>query len=320
MVLNTNKAAVLSAGVIGYSFALKAALGGYEVWAQNRSETSKEQTIARTEESLRSLRDNHVLDTAASDAAFRRIHFTTSLEEACTDAGYIQECSSENYAVKQALMGEVERYAPIDTVIASSTSGLLMTEIARYALHPERMIVGHPWNPPHLIPLIELVGGEKTEAWALERGKRFYTDIGMEPVILKKEVPGFIANRLQIALYRECAHLVMNGVCSVEDVDRALTFGPGIRWGIMGQNLIYELGGGDGGVEGLVHHIGPSFALWLRDMADFKAFPEEWGAIAEAGVQDELKNRSEAIGNDRRSLAAYRDRMLIELLRLHGKL
>ena len=144
--------------------------------------------------------------------------------------------------------------------------------------------------------------------------------IGKEPVVLQKEALGFICNRLQMALYREVCSLVMNGVCTVEDADKAVTFGPGLRWGIMGPSLVFQLGGGKVGIDGLLKHLGPSINLWLNNMADFKAMPEEFGKIAREGVEEEMKNRPKEIGNDDASLAEYRDKMLIELLKLHKKL
>ena len=142
----------------------------------------------------------------------------------------------------------------------------------------------------------------------------------MEPVVLQKEALGFICNRLQMALYREVADLVMNGVCSVEDADKAVTFGPGIRWGIMGPSLVFELGGGKGGVSGLMNHLRDSTTLWLQDMADWKEFPAEWADIAQRGVNEEFSHRTPETGNTPETLAEYRDHMLIEELKLHGKL
>ena len=144
--------------------------------------------------------------------------------------------------------------------------------------------------------------------------------IGKEPVVLQKEALGFICNRIQMALYREVASLVMNGVCTIEDADKAVTFGPGLRWAIMGPSLVFELGGGEGHIDGLMKHLNPSISLWLHDMADFKDFPEEFPQIAREGVEASLKNRPAEIGNDDASLAEYRDKMLIELLKLHHKL
>ena len=135
--------------------------------------------------------------------------------------------------------------------------------------------------------------------------------------MLQKEALGFICNRLQMALYREVCNLVMSGVCTVEDADKAVTFGPGIRWGIMGPSLVFELGGGAGGVSGLMNHLNDSISLWLGDMADWKEFPQDWAKVAQEGVNAELANRSPETGNTHQSLEEYRDAMLIQLLKLH---
>ena len=179
---------------------------------------------------------------------------------------------------------------------------------------------GHPYNPPHLIPLVEITRGEKTTEETVECAKAFYQKLGMEPVVLKKEALGFICNRLQMALYREVANLVMSGVCTVDDADKAVTFGPGICWGIMGPSLVFELGGGAGGVSGLMNHLHDSTTLWLQDMADWKEFPAEWAGIAQKGVDEELAHRPAEVGNTPETLAEWRDKMLIEELKLHHKL
>ena len=316
----TKTAASISCGVIGYSWALKFAMGGYRVYAYNRSAASSKTAQMRIEESMASLLKNGVLDEEKREEIRSRIHYTTSIQEAVSHAAFIQESSSEHYEVKHELIREIETWAPKTSIIASSTSGLLITEIAKYAKHPERFVGGHPYNPPHLIPLVEITKGEKTEDWAVSRAKEFYQSIGNEPVVLQKEALGFICNRLQMALYREVCHLVMNGVCSVEDADKAVTFGPGIRWGIMGPSMIFELGGGAHGVSGLMEHLNDSISLWLQDMADWKEFPKDWAKIAQKGVEEELSHRNAEIGNTHASLEEYRDKMLIEILKLHHKL
>lgn len=312
--------ASIGAGVIGYSWALKFALAGWTVYAQNRSETSSDKARQRIQQSMESLVENGVLTQEEACRALDRIHYTTSIAEAVQHADFIQESAREDYGTKHELVREIEAAAPENTVIASSTSGLLVSEIAKYAKHPERFVGGHPYNPPHLIPLVEITKGDRTADWAVEQAKQVYRSIGNEPVVLQKEALGFICNRLQMALYREVAQLVLDGVCTVEDADKAVVFGPGIRWGILGPSAVFELGGGEGGVSGLMKHLGPSIDLWLQDMADWKSFPEVWPETAQKGVDEEIAHRDPASGNTKESLQAYRDHMLIELLKLHGKL
>lgn len=314
------KVASVGAGVIGYSYALKFAMAGLEVWAQNRTEESSELARQRVATSLDSLVKNGVYTADETGEIAARIHYTTSIAEAVTGAQFIQESSAEHYEVKWELVKAIEAASEPDAIIASSTSGLLVTEIAKNAEHPERFCGGHPYNPPHLIPLVEITKGEKTSERTVARAKAFYTAIGMEPVVLQKEALGFICNRLQMALYREVANLVLSGVCTIEDADKAVTFGPGIRWGIMGPSLVFELGGGKGGVSGLMNHLNDSINLWLEDMADWKSFPPEFAQVAQDGVNDELAARPAETGNTPEGLAEYRDHMLIELLKLHKKL
>lgn len=313
-------AASIGAGVIGYSWALKFAMAGLTVWAQNRSEESSELARERVRTSLDALVANGVYDEAQAAEIAGRIRYTTSIEEAVRDAQFIQESSSEHYEVKWELVRAIEAAAAPDAIVASSTSGLLVSEIAKDAKHPERFCGGHPYNPPHLIPLVEITKGDRTSEETVACAKEFYARVGMEPVVLQKEALGFICNRLQMALYREVANLVLSGACTIEDADKAVTFGPGIRWGIMGPSLVFELGGGKGGVSGLMNHLDESISLWLADMADWKSFPREFAQVAQEGVDAELAARPAEIGNTPESLASYRDHMLIELLKLHGKL
>ena len=314
------KVACVGAGVIGYSWALYYSLKKLEVYVYDLTEEKLELAKKRIHDSLLNLMKNDVVDENEISLIEGRIHYTTSIEEAVKEVQFITESGPENYEVKQKMAEEMERYTASDTIIATSTSGLLVSEIAKNAIHPERFIGAHPYNPPHLIPLVELTKGDKTSDEVLECAKEFYQLIDKEPVVLQKDALGFICNRIQMAVYREVCDLVMKGVCSVEDADKAVTYGPGLRWAIMGPSLVFELGGGEGHIDGLMKHLNPSISLWLHDMADFKDFPEEFPEIARKGVEEALKNRPQEIGNDDQSLAEYRDKMLIEILKLHHKL
>ena len=314
------KVACVGAGVIGYSWALYYSLKELSVNVYDLTDEKLQLAKKRIHESLVNLKQNDVVSENEIDEIESRISYTTSMEEAVKDVQFITESGPENYEVKQKMAEEMEKYTSSDTIIASSTSGLLVTEIAKNAKHPERFIGAHPYNPPHLIPLVELTRGEKTDDHVLEVAKEFYQMIDKEPVVLQKEALGFICNRIQMAVYREVCNLVMKGVCTIEDADKAVTYGPGLRWAIMGPSLVFELGGGEGHIDGLMKHLNPSISLWLHDMADFKDFPEEFPEIARKGVEESLKNRPKEIGNDDQSLAEYRDKMLISLLKLHNKL
>ena len=166
---------------------------------------------------------------------------------------------------------------------------------------------------------MELTSGDKTDPELLQTAYDFYQSIGKEAVLLRKECPGFIANRLQLALYREVQDLVMRGVCSVEDVDKALVYGPGLRWAIFGHNMIMQMGN-PGGLTGMVQMLGNSGDRWLADMASWTHQPDNWAEVAQPGVDKEMANFPDYVGHTNEECAKYRDQMLIELLKLHRKL
>lgn len=318
--MNNKKVACIGSGVIGASWAICFALKDFEVEVYDINDEVLAKAKNIIHDNLEILKENQVIDDARLSEIENHIHLTTSMKGAVEDAIFIQESTPEHYDIKWQVVEEIEKYANDDAIIASSTSGLLISEITKNAKHPERFVGGHPYNPPHLIPLVEITKGEKTDEKYVQQAKEFYLSVNKEPVILQKEALGFICNRLQMALYREVCHLIESGVCSIEDADKAVTFGPGIRWGIMGPSLIFQLGGGAAGIDGLMNHLHDSINLWLNDMADFKEFPEDWPQVARKGVEEAIAHRDPSIGNDEESLKKYRDHMLIEFLKLHKKL
>lgn len=313
------KIAVIAGGLIGSSYPIVFAIGGYDVVSYNRREQRQEEVKDYIESALNDLVTQKVFTKKEKEEIQSRISYTTNLQEALKDTYYVQECLPENYEVKHNFIKDFEKYAPEQAVMGSSTSGLLITEIAKYAQRPEMIIGAHPYNPPHLIPLIELAKGEKSSDKAIEIAKEIFINCKKEPIVLNKELKGFVANRIQAAVFREVISMVLDGAVSMEDADKAVTFGPGIRWGIMGPGLVFELGGGEGGIESLLKHIGPSMQTWLEDLATWTEFPEEAKEKIPKMVEESLKNRPEEIGNDRESLAKYRDQMLLDILKLHNK-
>src|SRR6202011_333825 len=200
-----------------------------------------------------------------------------------------------------------------DVIVASGSSGLTMSEIQLGAVaHPERCVIGHPFNPPHIIPLVEIVGGAKTSGDTIRRASEFYTGLGKRTVRLHKEVPGHVANRLQAALGREGYHLVAEGVVSVADVDAALSWGPGLRWGIMGQVLLNHLGGGQGGIEHFFDQFTGPMTAWWKVLGNPQLTPEVRKSVV-AGVLKEAGTRSLD------ALASQRDEVLLGLLKLRAK-
>src|SRR6266446_5943751 len=252
--------AIVGTGVIGASWTALFLAKGLQVVATDiapNAEASLRKFVETTWPALNRLG----LSPGASQSDLK---FTAALAQAVADADLVQENGPERIDFKQKLYGQLDELLPPDVIIASSSSGLKMSEIQLGAAsHPERCVMAHPFNPPHLIPLVEIVGGAKTSEETIQHASRFYTGLGKRSVRLHKEVPGHVANRLQAALAREVYHLVGEGVVSVADVDTALSWGPGLRWGIMGQVLLNHLGGGPGGIEHMLRQFtGPITAWW----------------------------------------------------------
>ena len=234
-----------------------------------------------------------------------RLAFTADPVAAMEGAGWVQENGPERIEVKVALFEQVSAALPPDAVIASSSSTLLPTAMQARTHHPERLVLGHPFNPPHLIPLVEVVGGERTTPEAVERAMRFYAAIGKHPIRLRKEMPGHVSNRLQAAVWREAAYLVEQGVVSVADVDAAVSQGPGLRWAIMGPIMTYHLGGGAGGLRYLMDHITVD-KLWLE-----LGTPEMTPAFEQALIEGV---EAAAGGKPIPEMAVDRDRKLVAIL------
>ncbi len=315
-VKDIKKVVCLGGGVIGSSWAITFAMHGLDVVLRDLNEELLEKAKTLMNKSLDALEEYNAIDSAKRKEILAHIHMTTSMEEALTGAQFIQENGPERIEIKRSILAEADKYAP-DAIYASSTSGLLVTDIAAESAHPERCVGAHPYNPPHLIPLVEITKGEKTDEKIVELVYAFYQSIGKEAVYLKKECPGYIANRLQLALYREMIDLVMRGVCSVEDVDKALVYGPGIRWAIFGHNMIMELGNPKGFL-GMVDMLGKGGDVWLADMAKWTEMPDI--RPFDEGVKQEMQNFPTFKGNDHDSCAKFRDQALIEILKIHHKL
>lgn len=314
------KVACVGAGVIGASFALNFAMKGYPTCIYDIEQKALDVAKNNILNNLDILQKSNILTKLTCEDTLALLKYTTNIAEAVEGVQFIQESCPENYEIKQKVLAEVEKHISDNTIIASSTSGLLISEIAKYAVHPERFVGAHPYNPPHIIPLVEITKGDKSNPEAVQCAYDFYVLLGKEPIILQKEALGFIANRLQIALYREAVDLVERGVCSIEDVDKAVTFGPGLRWAVLGPNLLWQLGGGAHGIKGILNHIGPSAEKWLEDMAVWKKLPEGWANKAQEGVDQQMMNRSKELGKTSEELVEFRDRLMIEILKLHKKL
>jgi len=246
-------------------------------------------------------------------ASQSNLKFTADLAQALAGADLVQENGPERIDFKQKLYGQLDGLLPPDVIIASSSSGLTMSEIQKGAAsHPERCVIAHPFNPPHLIPLTEIVGGAKTSEATIRRAAEFYTSIGQRTVRLNKEMPGHVANRLQAALAREVYYLVAEGVVSAADVDTALSWGPGLRWGIMGNMMLNHLGGGPGGIEHFFHQFAGPMTAWWKSLGSPELTPEVQKKLIDS-VHAEVGSRTIE------ELEAERDEVLLSLIESRTK-
>jgi 3-hydroxyacyl-CoA dehydrogenase len=269
-----------------------------------------EKGVRKAKENLVALVEFGLLDKSMLDRATRNVLSANNLREMVEGADYIQESTPENYEVKKKVFHELDSLASADAILASSSSGLLMSEIQPVTERPERCLIAHPFNPPHLIPLVELVPGRQTDLQLVECVKGFFEGLGKIPVLLKKEAPGHIANRLAAALWREAIEIVIRGIASVEDVDKALYAGPGIRWALMGQHLIYHLGGGEGGYEYFIDHIGKAFGTLWKDMATWTEISDESKKTLVEGIRSAIGDRSVL------EIAQWRDKKIVDLIKV----
>ena len=296
--------AVVGTGVIGAGWAARCLARGIDVVATDPG--------PEAEAKLRASLDN------ASPAAEKlygspgvaagTLTFVDSIAEAVADADFIQESAPEREDLKRQLHAEIDAAARPDVIIASSSSGLMPTAIQADCKHPERVLIGHPFNPVYLLPLCEVVGGEKTSADNIRRACAFYTSIGMHALHVRKEIEGYLSDRLQEAVWREILHLVNDGVATTGELDDAIKYGPGLRWAIMGTNMIFHLAGGDTGMRHMLHQFGPALKLpWTRLEA-----PELTDELIDRMVEG---TRAQAGGKTVKELEQLRDNCLIDIMR-----
>ncbi len=319
--MEINKVAFVGSGSIGTGLAANCLIKGIPVTLQTRKRV--ELCSERIREDLGFFLKNGIISQEEHDKALDLATITTSIEEAVTGADFIQESGPEKLEIKQELLEQIEEYASPDAIIASSTSGLSITDIFSKCKHPERGIGGHPYLPAFLIPLVEVTKGQKTSQENAEKAMEFYKAIGKEPVLLNKEITGFIANRFSSAIHREAVHLVMEGVCSVEDVDKALVYSLGIRWATMGQALTLHLSATPEGLRHFTekyHWVPGQPNKRVAALADWTVFPEGWDTVMADGLDEAIAHRPEWMGNDVPSIESWRDQMLVDILRLHKKI
>jgi len=296
---------IIGSGVIGASWASLFLAAGKEVRLFDPSPTVESDTRAYIAKAWPSL---EALGLVRSGAAQDAIQFFADPAEAAANTQFVQESIPEQLPLKLETFKLFEPALAHDTVVATSSSGLLLKDMQEGWKDPSRFILGHPFNPPHLIPLVELLGNEKTTDGVLEWAERFYEDCGKVTIRVKKEVPAHVANRLQAALWREAIHLVLEGVASLEDVDKAITAGPGLRWAIMGPHMLFSLASGGAGMEEFCRRYRKSHNDWWETMGT-PTLNDEVGRVLAQGVEEEARGRGFE------ELAAERDRKLIAILK-----
>ncbi len=298
------RVAVVATGVIGASWAAYFLARGLDVDAWDPSPGAQERLRTAVAAHWKALSRQGLADGAHMD----RLRWHDRLEDALAQADFVQESGPERLDAKVELFRRMDVAAPARAILASSTSGLAISDVQQACARPERVVVGHPFNPPHMIPLVEVGGGQRTAPEVVSQAMAFYARIGKRPIRVRREIKGHIANRLQAALWREAFHLVNEGVATVSDIDTAIAQGPGLRWALMGPFMNLHLSGGEGGIAHLLAHLGGPIEDWWRDLGT-PAMDTALQHQVVDGVAQALGTRQAA------ELARARDALLIELLR-----
>jgi carnitine 3-dehydrogenase len=300
--------AIIGVGVIGGGWAAHFLRMGYDVAAWDPGPGAADRLNALIGAAWPTL-ERLGLRAGASP---ERLRFADGLADAVAGAGFVQESAPEVLAAKVALLAELDAVTPADVVISSSTSGFTMSDMVAETANPGRFVVGHPFNPPYLIPLVEIVGGKATDPAAVAWAEKFYAHAGKVCLTMDREVPGFVGNRLQEALWREALHMIDSGQATVQQIDDSITYGPGLRWALMGPVLTFHLAGGQGGMAHMLDHFGPALLEpWTRLTAP--ALTPRLRELVVAGVDHAVGDTT--IGE----LERRRDEFLTDLLLLLAK-
>jgi len=302
------RVAIVGTGVIGASWAAQYLARGFDVVATDPAPNAEANLRKYVADAWPPLTTVGLSPGASQD----RLRFTVNMKEALAQADFVQENGPERPEFKIKLFADMDDATPPDSLIASSSSGITMSVMQSKCARPERCVVGHPFNPPHIIPLVEVVGGTKTAPEAIEQAMKFYAALGKKAIHLRKELPGHVANRLQAALYQEVAYLIQEGVLSVADADDAVSFGPGLRWGVMGPSLQWHVGGGAGGIKHFMEHLMDPLGGMMKTLGKPQITPALKKTIAD-GVLKEAADRSVE------QLAKEENEVLLGLLRLRSQ-
>ena len=302
------KVAVIGTGVIGAGWIIRCLAHNKIVYAFDKDPKLKNsliKEIKRTWPFVKKLFKKNKLN-------LKNFYYFTSLEKTLKDADFIQECATENYALKTKLMSTIGNYAKPNAIISSSSSGLLPTRIYSKCKNPQRSLIGHPFNPVYLLPAVEIVPGKKTSSKYLNQAKNFYKSISMNPIMVKKELPGYLSDRLQEALWREGLHIINEGYATTEDLDRAIEDGPGLRWSLMGTFLTFHLAGGKAGMKHMLEQFGPALKLpWTKLKAP--KLTKNLSSRIISGTKNQSKGKSVSM------ISNIRDEYLVELQMMRKK-
>ena len=278
---------IVGTGVIGASWAAYYLSRGFNVTATDPAPNAESNLRKYVDEAWKTLSKNGLSPSASRD----RLTFEPKMAQALANADFVQENAPERPEFKIKLFAEMDDATPPKSILASSSSGITMDVIQSGTKRPERCVIGHPFNPPHIVPLVEVVGGTKTSSQTIEKAMAFYASIGKKPIRLFKALPGHVSNRLQAALYKEILYLIQQGVLSVEDADAAVSYGPGPRWGVMGPSLQWHLGGGQNGIHHFMEHLMDPLAGLIKSLASPEVTPELKQMVID-GVTRMAGNRS----------------------------
>ena len=302
------KVAVIGTGVIGAGWIIRCLAHNKIVYAFDKDPKLKNsliKEIKRTWPFVKKLFKKNKLN-------LKNFYYFTSLEKTLKEADFIQECATENYVLKTKLMSTIGNYAKPNAIISSSSSGLLPTRIYSKCKNPQRSIIGHPFNPVYLLPAVEIVPGKKTSTKYLNKAKIFYKSISMNPIMVKKELPGYLSDRLQEALWREGLHIINEGYATTEDLDRAIEDGPGLRWSLMGTFLTFHLAGGKAGMKHMLEQFGPALKLpWTKLKAP--KLTKNLSSRIISGTKNQSKGKSVSM------ISNIRDEYLVELQMMRKK-
>jgi len=303
-----DKIAIIGTGVIGSGWTLRLLAKKKEIYVFEPSIKQKKFLLDEIKRTTKSLKNFYKISTVST----KKLYFKKTIREAVKDVDLIQENVPENEKIKKKIVKEISKWSKPNAIIASSSSGLLPSRIQSACKNPARFIIAHPFNPVYLLPLVEIVKGKKTKLDFIKKSEIFYRSLGMIPLIVKKEVEGYLSDRLQESMWRESLHIINENIASTDDLDKAIIHGPGLRWSLMGTFLTFHLAGGKKGMRHMLNQFGPSLKL-------------PWTKLKAPKLTKKLSNRiikgtkKQSKGKSIKELTTIRDNFLIDLLKLKNK-